>query len=203
MARYTGPKYKICRRVAENLWGRPKDPSIKRPYPTGQHGAARRKKPTNYCIHLMEKQKLRLYYGMLEKQFRRTFKKAARMRGNTGNNLMELLESRLDTVIYRIGFMPTIWAARQWVNHGHVLVNGKKVDIASYHVNAGDEISIREKSRKNVILLETIQNNAAGSVAAYLSRNDESFSGKMEAVPSEISLPFKPDLNLIIEFYSR
>ncbi|MFC1601738.1 30S ribosomal protein S4 [Candidatus Sumerlaeota bacterium] len=206
MGRYRGAKYKICRRIGENLWGRPKCPSIKRPYPPGEAGTrSTRRKVSNYAKHLLEKQKMRSYYGLMEKQFFRTFKRANRMRGVTGDNLIQLLEMRLDALVYRLGFCPTIFAARQWVNHGHVLVNGKKVDIPSYTCRPGDEISMREKSRQNVILLETIQNSAPGNLPPYLTRADATFSGRLESrpEPKDIPIPIIIDRNLVVEFYSR
>ena len=214
MARYLGAKYKICRRIGENLWGRPKDPSIKRPYPAGEHGGRSRRKVSNYGKHLVEKQKLRMYYGLLEKQFRRTFKNAARLKGVTGDNLLQLLECRLDALVYRLGFAPTIWAARQWVNHGHVSVNGKKVDIASYCCRPGDEIGIRnrnhssdkkKKMQENPVLLETMQSTGVSSLPPYLTRNDEAFTGQLTQRPqaSEVPIPIIIDRNLIVEHYSR
>lgn len=206
MGRYLGPKYKICRRLGVNLWGRPKDPSVKRPYPAGETGARmRRGKESNYSKHLKEKQKLRMYYGLLEKQFLRTFKRANQMRGVTGHNLVQLLESRLDALVYRMGFSPTIWGARQWVNHGHVQVNGKKVDIPSYCCKPGDEITVREKSRQNPVLLETMQSIAPESLPPYLSRDDDSFSCRLTSRPEakEIPIPVVIDFNMIVEFYSQ
>ncbi|MBN1515627.1 30S ribosomal protein S4 [Candidatus Sumerlaeota bacterium] len=207
MARYLGPKYKICRRIGENLWGRAKDPSAKRPYPAGEHGAARgaRRKLTNYGIHLQEKQKLRMYYGLLEKQFRLTFKRAARMHGVTGDNLLMMLETRLDAVCYRSGLAATVWSARQFVSHGHVLVNGKKVNIPSYQLRPGDVVTVREKSRKHPQMLEAMQQKPSNAMPPYLSRDDNAFSVKLESKPeaADIPIPVQLDMNLIVEFYSR
>lgn len=148
MSKRHSAKYKIDRAMGENLWGRAKSPVNKRSYGPGQHGQRRKSKVSDFGLQLKAKQKLKGYYGNItEKQFSRTYAEAARRKGNTSENLIALLEARLDAVVYRAKFVPTVWAARQFVNHGHVLVNGKKVDIASYRVKADDVISIKEKPR--------------------------------------------------------
>ena len=148
MARYLGPKHKLCRRLGACLWGNPKCPSVKRPYATGQHGQSTRRKLSVYGQQLLDKQKIRMHYGLLERQMQRIFDKAQRMGGVTGTNLLMLLETRLDCTVYRLGFARTIPAARQLVSHGHILVDGKKVDRPSFQVKPDMVVSIREKSRK-------------------------------------------------------
>src|SRR3989344_4411578 len=160
MSKRLESKYKINRRLGLNLWGRPKSPVNARSYGPGQHGQTGRKKPTDYGIQLIAKQKLKGYYGNIgEKQFRRLFEKADNRLGDTGENLIGLLESRLDAVVYRLGFVPTVFSARQFVSHGHVRVNGKRINIASYLVKEGDVIELREKSRELPIVLESIKSS--------------------------------------------
>lgn len=155
MTKRTAAKYKLDRRMGENIWGRPKSPVNRREYGPGQHGQARKQKLSDFGTQLRAKQKLKGYYGDLtEKQFRRIFGEADRVKGDTGANLIGLLERRLDAVVYRAKFVPTVFAARQFVNHGHVTVNGKKVNIASYRVKEGDVIAVREKSRQMGLVME-------------------------------------------------
>ena len=157
MSKRKASKYKIDRRLGENIWGRPKSSVNRRSYGPGQHGQRRKGKLSDYGIQLRAKQKLKGYYGDLtEKQFRRIYAEAERVKGDTGENLIGLLERRLDAIVYRAKFVPTIFAARQFVNHGHVEVNGKRVNIASYRVKEGDVISIRERSRQLAIVLESV-----------------------------------------------
>src|SRR5919112_585549 len=158
MSKRHSAKYKIDRRMGENLWGRPKSPVNQRQYGPGQHGQRRKSKVSDFGLQLKAKQKLKGYYGNLtEKQFRRTYDQAARRKGNTSENLIALLESRLDAVVYRAKFVPTPFAARQFVNHGHVLVNGKRVTIASYRCRPGDVVEVRERSRHMALVLEALQ----------------------------------------------
>src|SRR6195952_2736325 len=158
MSKRHSAKYKIDRRMGENLWGRPKSPVNQRSYGPGQHGQRRKQKVSDFGLQLRAKQKLKGYYGNLtEKQFRRTYDEAARRKGNTSENLISLLEARLDAVVYRSKFVPTVFAARQFVNHGHVTVNGKKVNIASYRVKAGDVVQVKERSRNMALVLEAMQ----------------------------------------------
>src|ERR1044072_8232578 len=153
-------KYKLDRRMRENVWGRPKSPTNTRAYGPGQHGQRRKSKVSDFGLQLRAKQKLKGYYGNLtEKQFARTYEEAARRKGNTSENLIALLESRLDAIIYRSKFVPTPFAARQFVNHGHVLVNGKRVNIASYRCKPEDVISVRERSRNMALVLEALQSS--------------------------------------------
>ncbi len=155
MTKRTSAKYKIDRRMGENIWGRPKSPVNRREYGPGQHGQRRKGKLSDFGLQLRAKQKLKGYYGdVTEKQFRRIYAEAERLKGDTGENLIGLLERRLDAVVYRAKFVPTVFAARQFVNHGHVMVNGTRVNIASYRVKEGDVIEIRDKSRQIAMVLE-------------------------------------------------
>ena len=200
MARYIGPTYKKSRRLGFSTLENGKE-LAKKPYIPGEHGQDRRKKLSNYGIQLQEKQKVRFMYGLNEKQFRKVFDKAGKMKGVHGENLLKLLESRLDNLVYRIGFASTRKGARQFVNHGHVTVNGKKVDIPSYTVKPGDVISLRDRDKELAIVkasLEALQNRVE-----YISYDDK----KMEA--TYVRMPERSELNadineaLIIEFYNR
>ena len=197
-------KYKIDRRLGVNLWGRPKSPLNVRAYGPGQHGQ-RRSKPSDFGIQLSAKQKLKGYYGNItERQFRRLYAQADRRRGDTGENLVGLLESRLDALVYRMKFVPTVFAARQFVNHGHVLVNGKRVNIPSYMVSPGDEIEIRQKSKELPIVLEAIQ-LAERDVPEYLHVDHKGMKGTYVRVPTllEVPYPVQMEPNLVVEYYSR
>jgi len=201
----TSAKYKLDRRMGENIWGRPKSPVNRREYGPGQHGQRRKGKLSDFGIQLRAKQKLKGYYGdVTEKQFRRIYAEAERVRGDTGENLIGLLERRLDAVIYRSKFVPTVFAARQFVNHGHVTVNGKKVNIASYRVKEGDVIAIREKSRQLALVLE-----AAGSperdVPEYLSVDHGKMSAQFIRTPglSDVPYPVMMEPNLVVEYYAK
>ena len=205
MTKRLASKYKISRRLGESLWGRAKDPSNKRNYAPGQHGIARRKKPSDYGIQLKEKQKLKGYYGNInERQFRRLYEEAVRRKGDTSENLIGLLESRLDIMVYRMGFVPTVFAARQFVNHGHVLVNGKRVNIPSYRLEEGDEVQVREKSRQLPIVLESIQ-HPDRTVPEYIEVDPKALKGKYVRTPKLADVPYPVMMvpNLVIEFYSR
>jgi len=178
-------KYKISRRMGENLWGRAKDPVIKRDYGPGQHGILRKKKVSSYGLQLRAKQKLKGYYGNItEKQFRRVYDEAVRRKGDTSENLIGLLERRLDAVVYRMGLVPTVFAARQFVNHGHVRINGKRVNIPSYLVEIGDEIDLKESSRQLTIVLEAVQ-NPERTVPDYIEFDAKALKGKVTRVPSQ------------------
>jgi small subunit ribosomal protein S4 len=198
-------KYKINRRLGENLWGRAKSPVNKREYGPGQHGQ-RRKKPTDFGIQLMAKQKLKFYYGNItERQFRKIYTEAIRKKGDTSENLIGLLERRLDAVVYRLKFAPTVFAARQLVSHGHVLLNGKKANIASMAVKEGDEIELKAKMRENVQILEATASQER-QVPDYLEVVDQkAFKGKFVRTPklADVPYPVKMEPNLVIEFYSR
>src|SRR4051795_4944342 len=183
MSKRQSAKYKLDRRMGENIWGRPKSPINQRSYGPGQHGQRRKSKVSDFGLQLKAKQKLKGYYGNLtEKQFRRTYDEAARRKGNTSENLIALLESRLDAVVYRAKFVPTPFAARQFVNHGHVQVNGKRVNIASYRVKPGDVVSVRERSRNMALVLEAIQ-SAERDTPDYMEIDNKGLSVKFVRAP--------------------
>lgn len=199
MSRYTGPRWKISRRLGISLSGTGKE--LRRPYPPGQHGPGQRKKLSEYGLQLQEKQKLRHMYGLSEKQFANLFDEAVKMKGVAGENFMILLESRLDNLVYRLGFARTRAAARQLVNHGHITLNGKKVDIPSYRVKPGDVIGLREKSRNLVVVKDALENRAY--LPAYLSFNENTLEGTFTRLPERSELPAEIQEQLIVEFYSR
>lgn len=199
MARYTGPKFKLSRRLGVSLSGSGKE--MKRAFPPGQHGPGQRKKLSGYGIQLQEKQKLRHMYGLGEKQFRNLFDKASHMQGISGENFMVLLESRLDNLIYRLGLANSRAGARQLVAHGHVTVNGKKVDIPSYTVSTGDVLGLRERSRNLSSIKEALANR--NFLPNYLEFNDTALEGKYIRLPERSELPQEIDEKQIVEFYSR
>lgn len=199
MARYTGPKFKLSRRLGISLSGNGKD--LKRAFPPGQHGPTQRRKLSNYGMQLQEKQKLRHMYGLGEKQFRTLFAKAQKMPGIAGENFMILLESRLDNLVYRLGFANSRAGARQLVSHGHVTVNGKKVDIASYRLSVGDVIGLRERSRGLSSIKEAIENRV--HLAAYIEFNEAAIEGKFIRLPERAELSQEIDEKQIVEFYNR
>lgn len=200
MSRYTGPAYKKSRRFGFSTLGSGKE-LARRPYAPGQHGNDRKKKASEYGIQLNEKQKTRFMYGLNEKQFHKVVNKAQHMQGIAGENLLMLLESRLDNIIYRLGLAKTRRAARQLVNHGHILVNNKKVDIPSYRVMPGDIISVKEHSLNHPAILSSLEDNVL--VPAYLEFDNKKLIGKYVRLPERTEL--SPEINeqLIIEFYSR
>ncbi|PKP26255.1 MAG: 30S ribosomal protein S4 [Bacteroidetes bacterium HGW-Bacteroidetes-2] len=201
MARYTGPKTKIARKFGEAIFGDDKA-FEKRNYPPGQHGNAKRRgKKSEYAIQLMEKQKAKFTYGVLEKQFRNMFKKATAAPGITGDVLLQYCESRLDNVVFRMGIAPTRSGARQLVSHRHILVNGKKVNISSYQVKAGDVIAVREKSKS----LETITNSLSNASHSYewISWNNDKMEGAYVSIPSRIQIPENINTQFIVELYSK
>ncbi|WP_028561527.1 30S ribosomal protein S4 [Paenibacillus pinihumi] len=199
MARYTGPKFKLSRRLGISLSGTGKD--LKRPFPPGQHGPGQRKKLSGYGVQLQEKQKLRHMYGMNEKQFRNLFDKANKLKGIAGENFMFLLESRLDNLVYRLGFSNSRAGARQLVAHGHITVNGKKLDIASYTVSLGDVIGLRERSRSLKAIKEALEGRV--HVPNYLEYNEAALEGKYIRLPERAELSQEIDEKQIVEFYSR
>jgi small subunit ribosomal protein S4 len=204
MSKRQESKHKIDRRLGVNLWGRAKSPFNKRETVPGQHGQ-RRFKVSNFGQQLMAKQKLKGYYGNIgERQFHRYYVEAARRRGDTGEHLIGLLESRLDAVIYRLKFVPTVFAARQFVSHGHVLVNGKRVTVSSYLVKPGDEIEVRQKSRELPLVLEAV-GSGERDVPDYLEVDHKAMKGKYVRVPqfAEVPYPVQMEPNLVVEFYSR
>ena len=205
MTKRVKSKYKINRRLGVNLWGRPKSPVNTRDYGPGQHGQRRGRKPSDYGLQLMAKQKLKGYYGNItEKQFRRYYRQAARRRGDTSENLIGFLERRLDAVVYRMKFVPTVFSARQFVNHGHILVNGKRVNIPSFLVKEGDVIEVREKSRELPLVLLAIE-SAERDVPDYMDVNFNKMQGTFQKTPklSDVPYPVTMEPNLVIEFYSR
>ena len=204
MSKRHSAKYKLDRRMGENLWGRPKSPVNQRAYGPGQHGQRRKQKVSDFGLQLRAKQKLKGYYGNItEKQFSRTYEEAARRKGNTSENLIALLESRLDAVVYRAKFVPTPFAARQFVNHGHVLVNGKRVNIASYRVKPGDVVAVRERSRGMALVLEAGQ-SAERDTPDYIEVDTKALTAKFVRAPelAEVPYPVKMEPNLVIEYYA-
>ena len=204
MTKRAESKYKINRRLGVNLWGRPKSPLNKREYGPGQHGQ-RRKKPSDFGTQLMAKQKLKGYYGNIgERQFRKLYAEAARRRGDTGENLIELLERRLDAVVYRMKLAPTVFAARQFVNHGHVKVNGRRVNISSFLVKDGDAIEVKEKSKLLAIVLEASQSSER-DVPDYIEIDHQAMKGKFVRAPklADVPYPVQMEPNLVVEYYSR
>jgi small subunit ribosomal protein S4 len=204
MSKRLSAKYKLDRRMGENIWGRPKSPINQRSYGPGQHGQRRKSKVSDFGLQLRAKQKLKGYYGNLtEKQFSRTYQEAARRKGNSSENLIALLESRLDAVVYRAKFTPTVFSARQFVNHGHVQVNGKRVNIASYRVKPGDIVTVRERSRNMALVLEALQ-LAERDTPDYLEVDPKGMSAKFIRMPelAEVPYPVKMEPNLVVEFYA-
>ncbi|HBH23017.1 MAG TPA: 30S ribosomal protein S4 [Cytophagales bacterium] len=201
MARYTGPKTKIARKFGQPIFGEDKS-FEKRNYPPGQHGNNRRRgKKSEYAIQLMEKQKAKYTYGVLERQFRNMFKKATASQGITGEVLLQLCESRLDNVVYRMGIAPSRSAARQLVSHRHITVNGQKVNIPSYQLKAGDVVAVREKSKS----LEVIQNSLANASQVYewITWNNDKMEGTYVSVPARIQIPEQINEQFIVELYSK
>jgi small subunit ribosomal protein S4 len=204
MSKRHSAKYKIDRRMGENIWGRPKSPINARSYGPGQHGQRRKQKISDFGLQLRAKQKLKGYYGNLtEKQFSRIYEEAARRKGNTSENLISLLESRLDAIVYRAKFVPTPFAARQFVNHGHILVNGKRVNIPSFRVKVGDVVQVREKSRNMALVLEALQ-LAERDTPDYVEVDAKAMTAKYIRMPelAEVPYPVKMEPNLVVEFYA-
>ena len=204
MTKRAEAKYKIDRRMGENIWGRPRSPFNKREYGPGQHGQ-RRKKPSDYGTQLSAKQKLKGYYANIgERQFRRLYEEAVRRKGDTGENLIELLERRLDAVVYRMKFAPTPFAARQLINHGHVLVNGKRLNIGSAKLRDGDTIELRQKAKDMALVLEATQSSER-DVPDYIEIDHEHMRGRFIRAPKLADVPFPVAMepNLVVEYYSR
>ena len=205
MTKRLNSKHKVDRRLKVNLWGRPKSPFNTRAYPPGQHGQTKSSKPSDYGIQLQAKQKLKCYYGnMNERQFRNMYKRAIMKKGDTAENLIGLLERRLDAVIYRSKLSNTIFSSRQLINHGHVRVNGKKVNISSYQVKEEDTIEIRDKS-KQLALIDIALANKEREVPEYLQLDEKNKKVKFVRVPKfeEVPYPVVMEPNLVIEYYSR
>jgi len=204
MSKRVSSKYKINRRLGVNLWGRPKSPVNTREYGPGQHGQ-RRRKPSDFGLQLQAKQKLKGYYGNItEKQFRRYYTEAVRRKGDTSENLIGLLERRLDAVVYRMKFVPTVFAARQIVNHGHVKVNGKRVNIPSYQVRDGDVVELKDQSRQIPMVLLAME-SAERDIPDYVDVNPPKARGTFVRAPklADVPYPVQMEPNLVIEFYSR
>ncbi|MDG5493470.1 30S ribosomal protein S4 [Niveispirillum sp. BGYR6] len=204
MSKRQEAKYKIDRRLGVNLWGRAKSPVNKREYGPGQHGQ-RRKKPSDYGLQLMAKQKLKGYYGNIgEKQFRKLYQEAVRRKGDSGENLIQLLERRLDAVVYRMKFAPTPFSARQIINHGHILVNGKRLNIPSYQVKDNDVVEVRAKAKNFALIMESIQSGER-DFPDYVTVDTGAFKGTFLRAPglSDVPYPTQMEPNLVVEFYSR
>ena len=198
-------KYKLDRRMGQNIWGRPKSPVNRREYGPGQHGQRRKSKLSDYGVQLKAKQKLRGYYGNIsERQFRGIYDEAIRMKGDSGANMIGLLERRLDAVVYRAKFVPTVFAARQFINHGHVKVNGKRVNISSFRVKVGDVVEVKEKSQQMNLVLEA-QALTERDVPDYIDIDGGKLTAKMSRVPvfSDVPYPVQMEPHLVVEYYSR
>ena len=203
MSKRQSAKYKLDRRMGENIWGRPKSPVNRREYGPGQHGQRRKGKMSDFGIQLRAKQKLKGYYGdVTEKQFKRTYEEASRMKGDTGQNLIGLLEQRLDMIVYRAKFAPTVFAARQLVSHGHVRVNGVKCNIASRRCYVGDEISLGTKAQEMALVLEA-QTLAERDIPEYIGADGTKVTFNRVPTLDEVPYPVKMEPNLVVEFYSR
>lgn len=203
MARYRGPRLKKCRSVGTILPGLTTAAVLNRPYPPGQHGTSRRGKPSDYKVRLQEKQKARWHFGILEKQFQRYVKEASRQKGSSGLNLVRLLQSRLDSMIWRLGLARTIPAARQLIVHGHILVDGHRVDRPSFHVKPGAVLSVREKSKQKAFIQEAVAEAAARPRPSWLEFDPAEVKGTLVSEPDRTDLPFELNENAIIEYYSQ
>jgi small subunit ribosomal protein S4 len=205
MSKRKDAKYKIDRRMGQNIWGRPKSPVNKREYGPGEHGQRRRTKLSDFGVQLRAKQKLKGYYGNIsEKQFRRIYQQADSQKGDTSENLIAILESRLDAIVYRAKFVPTVWAARQFINHGHVRVNGRKVNIPSYRCKAGDVIEVRDRSKQMGMVLESVD-LAERDVPDYIDADYSKMTATFTRLPAfaDVPYPVMMEPNLVVEFYSR
>ena len=205
MTKRVRAKYKIDRRMGENIWGRRKSPVNLRAYGPGQHGQQRKGKLSDFGLQMRSKQKLKGYYrNITEKQFKKIFKEAERIKGDTSENIIGLLERRLDSVIYRAKFVPTVFSARQFINHGHVKVNGKRVNIASYLLKTGDLIELKEKSRSLEIVLRGIESTER-DIPDYIECDQKKLTAKITRIPklTEVPYPVQMEPNLVVEFYSR
>ncbi len=205
MTKRSEAKYKLDRRMGQNIWGRPKSPVNRREYGPGQHGQRRKGKVSDFGVQLRAKQKLKGHYGEItEKQFLRIYKEAARLKGDTSEHLIGLLERRLDAVVYRAKFVPTIFAARQFVNHGHIKVNGRKVNISSYQVKVGDVVEVKEASKQLAHVLEASQLTERDT-PDYLEVDHGKMTAKYVRIPglSDVPFPVQMEPHLVVEFYSR
>jgi small subunit ribosomal protein S4 len=205
MSKRVSAKFKIDRRMGQNIWGRAKSPVNRREYGPGEHGQRRRGRLSDYGVQLRAKQKLKGYYGNItEKQFKRTYQDAARQRGDTLEALIGLLERRLDAVVYRAKFVPTVFAARQIVNHGHVTVNGRRVNIPSFRCAVGDVVELRDKARDMALVIEATQ-SPERDVPDYIDVDHKKMTAKLARIPtlSEVPYPVQMEPNLVVEYYSR
>ena len=205
MAKLNTPKGKLVRKFGENIFGNPKYDRLlnRKPYSPGQHGQSRRSKLSNYGIQLQEKQKIKFMYGPLEKQFRLTFERAEKMKGETGTNMLQLLESRLDNIVYRLGFAPSRPAGRQLVSHKHFLVNNKVVNIPSYTLKSGDIIEVREKSKKMDIILESMRRIKGDMDLTWLGLDKAKMRGTFQSVPDRDEMQLTVNEQLVVELYSK
>ncbi|MEM8986439.1 MAG: 30S ribosomal protein S4 [Pseudomonadota bacterium] len=204
MSKRQSAKYKLDRRVGENVWGRPKSPVNRRDYGPGMHGQRRKGKMSDFGLQLMAKQKLKGYYGNIgEKQFRKIYDRAASLKGNTAENLIGLLESRLDAIVYRAKFVPTVFAARQFVNHGHVMVNGVRTNVPSFRCRPGDVIEVRERSRTMALVLEAAE-SPERDVPDYIEADHKRMAATYARIPEFGDVPYACTMepNLVVEFYS-
>ena len=205
MTKRLASKHKKDRRLKVNLWGRPKSPFNTRNYPPGQHGSSRKSKPSDYGVQLEAKQKMKFYYGNInERQFRNIYKKAVKKRGNTTENLISFLERRLDIIVYRAKFAPTVFASRQIINHGHIRVNGRKVNISSYLIKPEDVIELRDKSKELIVVAGSLSSKER-DVPEYINLDEKNKKIKLIRIPkfSEVPYPAIMEPNLVIEYYSR
>ncbi len=205
MTKRQSAKYKIDRRMGENIWGRPKSPVNKREYGPGQHGQRRKGKASDFGIQLKAKQKLKGYYANIsERQFRKVYEEASRMTGDSSENLIGLLERRLDAIVYRAKFVPTMFAARQFVSHGHVKVNGRRVTIASMRIKAGDQLELTDKSKELAVVLEAIQ-LAERDTPDYVEVDHKAMTAKLVRVPglADVPYPVQMEPHFVVEYYSR
>jgi len=205
MSKRHAAKYKIDRRMGQNVWGRPKSPVNKREYGPGQHGQRRKGKLSDYGVQLRAKQKLKGYYANIsERQFRAIYFEAIRLKGDSGANLIGLLERRLDTIVYRAKFVPTMFAARQFINHGHITVNGKKANISSMRLKAGDTIALKDKAKQMALVLEATQLGER-EVPDYVEADHSKFTAKLARIPAPTDVPFPTQMepHLVVEYYSR
>lgn len=198
-------KYKLDRRMGQNIWGRPKSPVNRREYGPGQHGQRRKSKLSDFGVQLKAKQKLRGYYGNIsERQFRSIYDTAIRMKGDSGANMIGLLERRLDAVVYRAKFVPTVFAARQFINHGHIKVNGRRVNIPSFRVKVGDVVEVQEKARDMNLVLEA-QALTERDVPDYVEVDSNKLTAKLARIPvfTDVPYPVQMEPHLVVEYYSR
>jgi small subunit ribosomal protein S4 len=205
MSKRSSVKHKLDRRMGENIWGRPKSPVNRREYGPGQHGQRRKGKLSDFGVQLRAKQKLKGYYANIsEKQFRNIYAEASRMRGDTGAHLIGLLERRLDAMVYRSKFVPTVFAARQFVSHGHVKVNGKRVTVPSMRLKVGDVVEVRDKSREMALVLEA-KTSTERDLPDYIEVDHNKMTAKLSRIPTltDVPYPVQMEPNLVVEFYSR